>query len=100
MARYRLSWNIALVIGFAITFAAVFWFSGAGVPPKQALFIVCPGVAFTAMLLLGSDSVLERMQKWIAERRLRIAAVPAGLWLLYVIYAVGMRIESPAAIAA
>ena len=62
-------------------------------------FIVCPGVAFTAMLLLGSGSMLERMQKWIEAGHTRIVAVPAGLWLLYVIYAAGMGIATAAAAA-
>jgi membrane protease YdiL (CAAX protease family) len=44
------------------------------------------------MLWLGSNTVLERLECWIAAERERIALVPSGLWLLYLIYAAGMEI--------
>ena len=55
-----------------------------------AVLVGCPGLAFLAMLLLGSDGVLERLERWIDEWPWRIIAVPVGLWLLYLAYAAGV----------
>lgn len=44
------------------------------------------------MLMLGSDHVLERLQGWIDRRPLRVALAPAVLWILYIVYAMGMGI--------
>ena len=99
MDRYRLSSEVALIAGLAVTAAAVIWFAGAGRPLAQALLFVCPGLAFTGMLLLGSDHILERWQKSVTAEPVRIALVPVFLWGLYVIFAAGMGIATPAALA-
>jgi len=91
---------MAVIIGLAVTAASIVWFSMAAPEPRLAIWMVCPGTAFTAMLLLGSDSVIERMRTWILNRPLRIACVPAGLWTIYLIYATGMRIVTPFAMLA
>ena len=90
MKRYRLSVSAAVLAGALATITAMVWFSSP--------LIACPGVAFTAMLLLASDSVLERTQRWIDTRRARIVVLPAGLWVLYVIYALGMGIATVTAV--
>jgi membrane protease YdiL (CAAX protease family) len=91
--RYSLGTNTAVVAGLLLTVAAVlyFWFT---THRQTAVFLICPGVTFTALLVLGSDRVLERLQRWIDPQPRRAAAFPAGLWLLYAVYAVGMGIAS------
>jgi membrane protease YdiL (CAAX protease family) len=91
---------MAVITGLAVTAAAVVWFAMAAAEPRLAIWMVCPGAAFTAMLLLGSDSVIERMQIWVRKRPFRIACVPAALWTIYLIYAAGMRIVTPFAMLA
>jgi membrane protease YdiL (CAAX protease family) len=44
------------------------------------------------MLLLGSDDTLESVQKWIDRQPSRVSMTPAGLWTLYIVYAIGMGI--------
>jgi CAAX protease family protein len=68
------------------------WFWSATHRLTPALFIACPGAAFTGMLLLGSNRVLENLKLWIHEKPARVALVPATLWLLYLVYAAGMGI--------
>src|SRR5262245_18091707 len=92
MKKHRLSSRQAIIFGALITAAASIWFSRVTNDVGAALFMVCPGIAFTAMLLLGSDRVLERLQNWIQPQPIRIALIPAGLWLLYVVYSIGMGI--------
>ena len=94
MKRCRLSPGGAVVGGVILTVAAnaVFWNRTHSV--GQAALVVCPGAAFTMMLLLGSDRVLERLQEWIEAWPPRLIAAPAALWLSYVIYSVGMGIAS------
>jgi membrane protease YdiL (CAAX protease family) len=89
MKRYQCSAPAAALTGGLVTVAAVVWFSS----PLAAF----PGLAFTAMLLLGSDHVIEGMQRWIEANRSRIVSIPAGLWLLYWIYSVGMGIATATA---
>ena len=48
-----------------------------------------PGIAFTMMLMLGSDGAAERLQIWFDRRPTRIVIAPAGLWALYVSYSIG-----------
>src|SRR5262249_41364428 len=100
MDRYRLSSKVGMVAGLGVTAAAVTWFAGAGRPLAQALLFVCPGLAFTGMLLLGSDYILERGQKSITAEPVRIALVPVFIWGLYVIFAAGMGIATASALAA
>src|SRR6185295_15939935 len=97
MKWHRLSAQAAVLSGVIVTTAAIVWFSMTAYSFNRAIFIVCPGAAFTAMLLLGSDRVLEQMQRWIDAKRARIIAVPAALWALYSVYAWGMGIASTAA---
>ncbi len=59
---------------------------------RSACFTVCPGIAFTIMLLVGSDAVIERLQSWVHRAPLRLVLAPVTLWLLYAIYAVGMNV--------
>jgi membrane protease YdiL (CAAX protease family) len=86
MQRYRLSAGTALAAGTAITAGAVWWFSSA--------LMICPGFAFTGMLLLGSDRILERAKESVKPQPLRIAAVPFALCILYFVYAAGLGIAS------
>ena len=86
MKKLRLSAGTALAGGAAITAAAVEWFGSA--------LMICPGIAFTAMLLLGSDRILERARESIKSQPVRIIAVPIALWSLYLIYAAGMEIAT------
>src|SRR5215470_13190132 len=95
MQPHRLSPRMAIITGLAVTAAAVVWFAMAAAEPPLAIWMVCPGAAFTAMLLLGSDSVIERMRTWVRKRPLRIAFVPSALWTIYLVYAAGMRIVTP-----
>ena len=74
MKGYRLSAGAALAAGTAITAGAVMWFGSA--------LMLCPGLAFTAMLLLGSDRILERARDSIKSQPIRIASVPIALWAL------------------
>jgi membrane protease YdiL (CAAX protease family) len=83
MEVYRLSTRWAILCGFLVTLAAIYRF--------ESLWLVCPGIAFTAMLVLGSGSVLEMMPRWAVF-------VPAALWLLYVVYAVGAGIATATAV--
>jgi membrane protease YdiL (CAAX protease family) len=86
MKRYLLSSVAAIVAGLVVTAAAVWWFSSP--------LMVCPGLAFTGMLLLGSDRILERAKESIKPQPIRIAAVPIALCTLYFAYAAGMGIAS------
>ena len=95
--RYRLSAKAAVVVGFLLTAAAVVWFASAGRSIAQALLMICPGLAFTGMLILGSDFVQERAQESVKRTPVLIAAVPAALWILYFVYAAGASIATPAA---
>lgn len=99
MERHRLSSMMALAAGLALTAAAVIWFAAAGRPLTQALLFVCPGLAFTAMLFLGSDHILEWGKKSVGAQPARIALVPVFLWALYLVFAAGMGIATPAALA-
>src|SRR5262245_41601060 len=92
MTKHRLSIRQAIAVGALITAAAAIWFWRVSHDAVAAAFIVCPGIAFTVMLLLGSDEALERLQNWIQAKPSRIALVPAGLWLLCVVYSIGMGI--------
>ena len=92
MKKHRLSPRHAVAIGSLITAAAAIWFWRVTHDVGAAVFMVCPGVAFTGLLVLGSDRVLERIQSWIDAKPARIALIPAGLWLLYDIYSIGMGI--------
>lgn len=94
MTQLRLSPEAALVTGLAVTAAAVAWFAAAGRPLPVALLMICPGVAFTGMLLLGSDRILETGKELVRRRPVGILAVPVVLWSLYVIYAAGMDVAS------
>ena len=64
MKGYRLSSAAALVAGALMTIAAAvgFW------RITQAVFVLCPGAAFTGMRLLGSDAVLERRGRLLRFR--------------------------------
>src|SRR5215471_13257899 len=90
--KVRLSNSTAIAIGFSTTIAASVWFWHTSHAFASALFIVCPGIAFTGMLLMGSDDVVGHMQHWIDQKPLRVLAVPIGLWMLYLVYALGMDI--------
>jgi membrane protease YdiL (CAAX protease family) len=92
MKKHRLSVPQAFAAGTLITAAAAIWFWRVTHDAGAAVFMVLPGIAFTAMLLLGSDQVLERLQSWIQTKPSRIALIPVGLWLLYVVYSIGMGI--------
>ena len=56
--------------------------------------MICPGIAFTGMLVLGSDRILETAQEFVRRRPAGILAVPIGLWSLYLIYAAGMDVAT------
>jgi membrane protease YdiL (CAAX protease family) len=90
--RYRLGAREATAFGIVATIVSGIWFWDTTHQMKAALFIVCPGLAFTAMLWIGSDNVLERLELWVHAQPARVMIVPTGLWLLYLIYAVGMEI--------
>jgi membrane protease YdiL (CAAX protease family) len=92
--RYRLGPRAATAFGIVATIAAGIWFWDTTHQMKAALFVVCPGLAFTAMLWIGSDNVLERLQRWVHAQPARVAIVPTGLWLLYLTYAAGMGIAN------
>ena len=92
MKKHRLSTRHAITAGALITAAAAIWFWRVTHDAGAAVFMVCQGVAFTGMLLLGSDRVLERLQSWIDAEPSRLALIPVGLWLLYVVYSIGMGI--------
>lgn len=93
MTRHRLSAFCALIAGLVVTAVAILWFAQTQ-PLRPALLLVFPGIAFTIMLLLGSDRVLERFQDRIRKHPAGIAIVPAALWLLYLGYAAGMGIAT------
>ena len=82
----------AKVFGIAVTVLAGVWFWNTTHQLNRALPIVCPGLAFTAMLWFGSGSVLERIEEWVRVKPLRIFVVPAALWVLYFAYIAGMQI--------
>jgi membrane protease YdiL (CAAX protease family) len=88
----RLGTREAAAFGIAATAAAGVWFWNATHHIPDTLFILCPGAAFTAMLWLGSDTILERIEKWVHTQPARVVIVPAALWLLYLTYAAGMKI--------
>src|SRR6267142_1997094 len=98
MKPYRLSARAAAAAGICVTIAAIVCFWSSTHSFTQSAFVVCPGVAFTLMLMLGSGNVLERLQHWIDMQPARVMLVPAGLWLLYVVYAVGMNIAGGTAV--
>jgi membrane protease YdiL (CAAX protease family) len=77
-----------------LTIAVGWWFWHLSHLLASAILVVCPGVAFTALLVLGSDGVLEWLQASIDKQPSRIVAIPSSLWLLYVIYAVGMGVAT------
>jgi len=89
---HRIQTRTAIVLGIIATVAAAIWFWTATHQLNAALLIACPGAAFTAMLCLGSDRVLERLQYWIHESPTRVIIIPASLWLSYLVYARGMKI--------
>ena len=82
----------AKAFGVSVTLVAGIWFWNTTHQLAQALSVVCPGLAFTAMLWLGSDSVLERLEKWVRVKPARIFFVPGALWLLYLAYTAGLLI--------
>jgi membrane protease YdiL (CAAX protease family) len=82
----------AVIVGVLITATASAWLWFATHQFANALLMVCPGIAFTLMLMLGSERVIERAQRWVDKRPLRVAIAPIGLLVLYVIYALGMGI--------
>jgi hypothetical protein len=92
MSSYRLSMPHAAIIGCAVNVLAVAWFLNSTHQWSTSIFILCPVAAFTAMLVLGSDDVLERMAEWIAVQPIRVIAAPVGLWSLYFVYATAMGI--------
>jgi len=96
MKPYRLPAATAALVGILLTAAAMVWFWSMTHSPGKAFLVVCPGAAFTAMLLLGSD-VLFKLQGWIDKRPNRIFAVPAVLWFIYLVYACGMGIANATA---
>jgi membrane protease YdiL (CAAX protease family) len=91
MKPCRLSAVGAAVAGSLVTLGAVLMFWNT-TTMGQALLVACPGIAFTAMLLLGSGHVQERLQDWVGSRPGRIMLAPVGLWALYAIYAIGMDV--------
>jgi membrane protease YdiL (CAAX protease family) len=93
MTRHRLSAFCALIAGLIATAVAIFWFSRT-LPLGSALLVVFPGIAFTIMLLLGSDRILERFQDRTRKHPAIIALAPAALWVLYLAYASGMGIAT------
>jgi membrane protease YdiL (CAAX protease family) len=90
--RYRLGLREATAFAIVATIAAGIWFWDTTHQLKAALLIVCPGLAFTAMLWIGSDHVLERLERWVHAQPARVMVFPTGLWLLYLTYAAGMGI--------
>src|SRR5215467_3394502 len=90
----RLPARAAIAFGILTTVSAAIAFWSTTHRLSTALFIACPGIAFTAMLWLGSNDVLEHLKLWIHDEPARIAIVPAFLWLLYVVYATGMGIAN------
>src|SRR5215831_3068035 len=91
MQSHRLSTETAIFTGLLVTSTAQL-FALTAAEPWLAVWMLCPGAAFTIMLLLGSDSRIEQMQTWFRKHPARIVCVPAGLWAIYVIYAAGMGI--------
>src|SRR5438552_16937936 len=89
MKRCRITTWQAIAFGIqAATLAALgFWLMGMQV--SATLLIVCPGLALTVLLRLGSDGGIEGLAEWVHARPSRIAVSPAGLWLLYMAYAAG-----------
>jgi membrane protease YdiL (CAAX protease family) len=98
MRVFRLSARTAAAAGFLVTIAGIVVFWNATHSFRQTAFVVCPGVAFTVMLLLGSGTILERLQDWVEARPVRIMLAPAGLWFLYAVYAFGMGIADVTAL--
>jgi len=88
----KLNTTGAVAFGISVTLLAGIWFWNATHQISSALFVVCPGLGFITMLWLGSDSVLERLDKWVRVQPARITVIPAALWLLYLAYAAGMGI--------
>jgi hypothetical protein len=74
-------------------FAAIggfLWLAGRGVPIPAAIVVsLCGGAILSGMLLLGSGTRLEYLQKALIEAPARIVAIIAALWGLYLIYAIG-----------
>jgi membrane protease YdiL (CAAX protease family) len=95
MQARRLSPVAAVLTGLAVTAAAVLWFAFSAAQPQLAVWLLCPGAAFTAMLLLGSDSIIERMRTWFRRYPASVVCVPVGLWAIYLIYSAGMGILTP-----
>ena len=52
--------------------------------------MIAAALAFTVMLWIGCGNAQERLSRWMIANPWRVTVAPAGLWLLYLIYAAGM----------
>jgi membrane protease YdiL (CAAX protease family) len=91
---WRLDTPAATAFGILTTATAAIVFWSTTHQLATAVFTVCPGIAFTALLWLGSNGAIEHLKLWIHDKPARIAIVPAFLWLLYLVYATGMGIAN------
>ncbi len=87
MKAYRLSFSAALAAGGLAAFAAMVWSYILKQSAVQTVSVLCPGAAFTAMLVMGSGNILETLQGWIRRKPARFMIPPLGLWVLYLVYA-------------
>ncbi|HET9132386.1 MAG TPA: hypothetical protein VFO86_15630, partial [Terriglobia bacterium] len=85
----------ALIAGSLFTVAAGLWLWFAENRTNAAVMVIYPGIAFTLMLLLGSDNLLERARKAIERHPYFIVLAPLGLWGLDFLYATGSGIATP-----
>src|SRR5438132_1017198 len=88
----RLQTRGAIAFGILTTVIAAIAFWRITRRLDTAIFIACPGIAFTVMLWLGSEGVLENLTVWVHRKPAGIALVPGFLWALYLVYAAGMGI--------
>ena len=94
MKARRLSTLGALIVGILLTAAAGLWLWLAQHRTNDAIMVIYPGIAFTLMLLLGGDNVLERGRKAVAGHPYLIVLAPLGLWGLYFLYASGIGVAT------
>src|SRR5687767_9736191 len=85
--KRRLSTNAALVASVLAAAGGMSWLAinGVGWPTAVAVSL-CGAIVLAGMLVLGSDTRIEQLQKALIARPSRILIVIATLWSVYFVY--------------
>jgi len=85
--KRRLSTNAALIFSTLAAAGGMSWLAANGVGwPTAVAVSLCGAIILAGMLVLGSETRIEQLQKALIARPARILIVIATLWSVYFVY--------------